>query len=239
MNAWTYKSSVGLVFMKRSLLTAIALTATVIIGGITNVPSAARADAITTSAVTDVFFNTNGIVTLQTEYGALPFALTGTTATAAGQYFASQIAIDPQALYGQASLCIGPTGIPTTTGCPVGQPVPAFVLNAISNAVDANILGLNGGVVVPIEPNPAQTAFDNIVGINSSFVQQDTDLELTYQFIITIPNGGPDAGEQLSILDNFQIFQATPIPTTFPLFATGLGAMGLLSRRKKRMAAAV
>jgi hypothetical protein len=238
MKTWICKSAVRLIFVRPSLVTIIAFTATVVISGLTYVPSAARADTITTSAVTDVFFDTSGIVTLQTEYGALPFALTGATATAAGQSFAAQIAIDPQALYGQASLCIGPTGVPTTTGCPVGQPVPAFVLNAISKAADANILGLDGGVGVPIEPNPAQTAFDNIVGFNPSFVQQDTDLELTYQFITAIPNGGPDAGEQLSILDNFQIFQATPIPTTFPLFATGLGAMGFLSRRRKRKAAA-
>jgi len=33
-------------------------------------------------------------------------------------------------------------------------------------------------------------------------------------------------------------FSDTPLPATFPLFATGLGAMGLLGRRRKREAVA-
>jgi len=46
---------------------------------------------------------------------------------------------------------------------------------------------------------------------------------------------GLDAG-----LDNVDVeLAATPLPATLPLFASGLGALGLLGWRRKRKAAAI
>lgn len=42
----------------------------------------------------------------------------------------------------------------------------------------------------------------------------------------------------LAIIDNISV-SATPIPAAFPLFATGLGVIGLLNRRRKRKAASL
>jgi hypothetical protein len=55
--------------------------------------------------------------------------------------------------------------------------------------------------------------------------------------IFTIPNG--DDGIQLAFTDPYTYSPPTPIPATLPLFATGLGAMGLLGWRRKRKLTAV
>jgi hypothetical protein len=53
-------------------------------------------------------------------------------------------------------------------------------------------------------------------------------------------NDGVDSKSTSSVSGNVQIgtASATPLPATFPLFATGVGAMGLLGWRRKRKNAA-
>ena len=53
-------------------------------------------------------------------------------------------------------------------------------------------------------------------------------------------NGNPDAGYPTAghWTATFPTITATPLPAALPLFATGLGAMGLFGWRKKRKAAA-
>lgn len=207
--------------------------------------SQARAATISGTAVTNVYFGINSTVTIDTDYGlhlnGMPlatFILTSDVATAAGQSFAAQLAADPAAVIGQPSICIDPvTGVPSTS-CASGQAIPGFVLKAVSASAGPNILGLNAGAETVISPDPAKTAFDAIVGFNPSFVLVDPEFEFTYEFDTTLTTG-LYSGDQLAMLDNFQFFQATPIPAALPLFATGLGALGLLGWRRRRKAAAV
>jgi hypothetical protein len=185
--------------------------------------------------VTDVVFGTNNILTIQTGapssfgletgppgsvtfVGVVDYVLPSRIVLDAGRSIAEQLAADPGANSGQPSECFDPvTGAVSTSGCAPIQAIPSFVLTAISNSVDANILG--DSPVAGFDP--------------STFVPVDTDYEFTYEFTKTLLRG-PYAGDELDILDNFQFFQATPIPAALPLFATGLGGLGLLGWRRKR-----
>jgi hypothetical protein len=218
-----------------------ALIATVGLWAAASAPSAARADTLYGTAITNVFFGVNNIVTLDTNYSFYlepGYALTSDVATAAGQSFAAQLAADPEALTGKASICINPGTGGVSTTCPQQQAIPAFVLNAISKSADGNILGLNAGVGTAISPDPARTAFDAMAGFNPSFVMVDPSYSFEYGFMTTLTSG-PYAGDQISLLDNFEFYQATPIPAALPLFASGLAGLGLFSARRKRKAQAV
>jgi hypothetical protein len=54
-------------------------------------------------------------------------------------------------------------------------------------------------------------------------------------------NDGVDSQSSSSVSGNIQIGTAstTPLPTALPLFATGLGAMGLFGWRRKRKTAVI
>ena len=54
-----------------------------------------------------------------------------------------------------------------------------------------------------------------------------------------IPSGGSVITRDLPAFDLLGNAAATPLPATLPLFATGLGGLGLLGWRKKRKAAAL
>jgi hypothetical protein len=45
------------------------------------------------------------------------------------------------------------------------------------------------------------------------------------------------AGQLIEANYEFSLLQETPLPATLPLFATGLGALGLMARRRKRRTA--
>lgn len=68
-----------------------------------------------------------------------------------------------------------------------------------------------------------------------------TDLISVIDFIIDASSGNPQHLTLNSITINGTTFSAstTPLPAALPLFATGLGALGLLGWRRKRKAAAV
>jgi hypothetical protein len=232
---WRKKRKAQTACIGRSLTTAIAFTTTIVCGP-GSVPLAARADTLSYSAtlVTDVVFGTNNIVTIQTgnavtlyQNGVLDpvgmtYELSSADATAAGQSFAAQLIADPTTSTGVAPIYINPVTGALEYNVPIGQPIPAYVLNAISNSADSYVLGLDEG---------ALTTF-------TSFVLVDPDYSFSYGFTTT-PMSGPYAGDQLDLLDNFEFYQAeTPIPAALPLFAAGLGVIGLFGLRRKRKAQA-
>ena len=68
---------------------------------------------------------------------------------------------------------------------------------------------------------------------------QFSELQLDGEFINTGGNVQLVSGSQIETADGFTV-PSTPLPATLPLFAGGLGAMGLLGwRRKRKNAAAV
>ncbi len=84
-----------------------------------------------------------------------------------------------------------------------------------------------GGTTLTSQTNPAAS---------SSF------LELA--FLVTATSGTTALGfnfrndPHFFLLDDVSVNQATPLPAALPLFAGGLGVLGLLARRRKRKSAA-
>jgi hypothetical protein len=236
---WSGKQKQQTACMRRPLAGAIAF---IIVSGPASVTLPARADTITGTAVTNVLFGIDNIVTIETGYGFYSepsLVLTSDVATAAGQSFAAQLAADPAALTGVAPIYINPITGEIEYSVPIGQPIPTYVLNAISDSTGANVLGLNAGVNgAVISPDPAISAFDAMVGFNPSFVPVDLDYSFEYSFTTTLTDG-PYEGDQLNLLDNFQFYQATPIPAALPLFASGVAGLALFGWRRKRKVEAV
>ena len=71
---------------------------------------------------------------------------------------------------------------------------------------------------------------------SSSFLAESSapfSLIAGVSYIVTFQGTPPDGADRTSFIDNVSL-TATPLPAAFPLFATGLGAMGLLGWRRKR-----
>ena len=103
---------------ERRLATAIAFTATILCGT-ASLQLAARADTLTATAVTDVVFGADNILTIQTgvpssfnfqtdpsgPITSVDYELPNSIAQAAGQSFAAQLAADQAAVTGHVSNC--------------------------------------------------------------------------------------------------------------------------------------
>jgi hypothetical protein len=73
---------------------------------------------------------------------------------------------------------------------------------------------------------------------NAALANGDTSLGIRLM-IASAPNGGAYTFDTFRLTSDDQTTpQATPIPAALPLFATGLGVMGVLARRRKRKAKA-
>lgn len=81
------------------------------------------------------------------------------------------------------------------------------------------------------DPMSGTTGFFLLNGVKTSFSSaNDNSLDLTGTTFTFEEDTSSDPTFYVSALD----FTATPIPATLPLFATGLGAMGLFGWRRKR-----
>ena len=80
---------------------------------------------------------------------------------------------------------------------------------------------------------------DHMGWVTESFLFTASNTDELLVFASTVTTGGGGQFDQAfgPALDNVSI-TATPLPAALPLFAGGLGALGLLARRKKRKAAA-
>ena len=80
-------------------------------------------------------------------------------------------------------------------------------------------------------PTSGTTGFFLLDGVKTSFSSaNDNSLSITGTVFTFEEDTSNDPTFYVSALD----YSATPLPAAFPLFATGLGAMGLLGWRKKR-----
>ncbi len=101
----------------------------------------------------------------------------------------------------------------------------------------SNLQGLTFSVSAQMEDEFVYDTTD-ILSVNSTFFDP-----ITFEIFDSQGNIVPDLvvqsqlGFQYSVLDGFNASQ-TPLPATLPLFATGLGGLGLLGWRRKRKAQA-
>jgi hypothetical protein len=85
------------------------------------------------------------------------YELPSDVATAAGQWLAEQLMADPTTTTGVSLMYFEPITDTWEYNVPIGQPIPAYVLTAISNSADANILelssvaGFNPSIFVPVD----------------------------------------------------------------------------------------
>jgi hypothetical protein len=92
-----------------------------------------------------------------------------------------------------------------------------------------------------IEPGSTRFNFVGANGTNRLSVMSDTTLPA----LVTVADGNPigfgTADDEIAITAVFHDLGdvPTPLPAALPLFATGLGALGLLGWRRKRKAQAV
>jgi len=116
--------------------------------------------------------------------------------------------------------------------------IDPLVSGTVSNLQSQTLLGLCSGTsCVPFHLNASLGSFS--LGINMAFSPPDLNGEISLLIISSFSRlniiefqpfnqgGGDFTSASVSLL-------ATPLPGTLPLFATGLGALGLLGWRRKR-----
>jgi hypothetical protein len=226
--------------------------------GLVGSSSTARAVTIDSSAVTNVLYGTitvggsvENIVVDETGYGAhirfVPLTsqqysdvFTPSVAAAIGSSVYQQLAVDPITT-GLIQIIDPMTGLPLGYA-PGGTPIPKFVLTAIANSANANILGLSSGVGVGVGilPDPATAAFNTILqskGITTPAVFTPVDAlfdTFTYEADVALQKGN-FAGDTLTVFDNFQFFQmagSVPEPSTWVMMVLGFLGLGFLTYRK-------
>jgi len=193
-------------FIPRSIMPCVVAAAAFLGGG--GAASAATYEF-------DWTFTPNGITTGEFSAFSIQLAASGTlTITASG----------PSASYPITSL----TG--TYSGTVLGSPFSANVSGPLSTVGESNLL-------LSVPPNPTEIDALGIGFSASNLVDQ--------QFVIYFDaSAGTDAiadfgipGGNLGVeYGTFDVTLVTPIPGAMPLFATGLGALGLLGWRRKRKA---
>ena len=144
----------------------------------------------------------------------------------------------------------------------VGAGVGAILLNLAGTAILKTFPGLGGTDEVWYDPTTKSfyvtgnngtnsTRFFDVVSDNgaASTITQTVNLPTTisaHSIAVDPLNGDvfvPLAGNLAvnpcpTSLGCIEVFAPTPLPATWPLFATGIGAIGLLGWRRKRKAAA-
>ena len=133
-----------------------------------------------------------------------------------------------------------PHGIPIIPPVlvPGGTPIPQFVLSAVANSANSNILGnpADGGQVL----SPATIAFNTILqhdGISTPavFTQVDSFDEFTEPLSLTLTTGA-FVNDNLNVYGNFQILQMTtavPEPSTWAMMMLGFAGIGFVAYRRK------
>jgi hypothetical protein len=89
-------------------------------------------------------------------------------------------------------------------------------------------------------PQPTAQITENTAGVTFFDAGDSLNAVTQIQFAATLDDGLPNQDPPYAIYDIGALveYSPLPLPATLPLFATGLGAMGLLGRRRKRKASA-
>jgi hypothetical protein len=106
-------------------------------------------------------------------------------------------------------------GFPNTLSIVIGPFAPS------TNPTDVNISGLSS------------FPFDAFVGVGTF------PLHFSYSAVNCAPSCGDGWSGDLKLTYVFDPVSQTPLPAALPLFATGLGALGVIGRRRKKKSAAV
>jgi hypothetical protein len=135
----------------------------------------------------------------------------------------------------QAGSSLAGTGTLTITDGPVGSGflnVPVADITTLTISIggftfnllgDISALEFNGGNLIDITAGPA------VIGAASLSVNA-----LTSVYFDNLSTGGISSDDTVSAT-----LAATPLPAALPLFAGGLGLVGMFSRRRKQKASAI
>jgi hypothetical protein len=226
--------SIGRIAMKLSLVVSL-------VGALTLLPSFhAKADAVSPFGATT---------------GTGPWTLTSTASTYSG------LEIDPAPLTFSQLSSLSVTFTDLAGGAYGGS--PRFSVG-LQDGADVHFIHISLGTspnFADNDPAAFTTAFSgfNVIGNNdtgrydtsqfvggSPFTDYSSALALLGSLKVTeldfVVDGGWGANgvQQLTVNEfNFGSTSETPLPAALPLFATGLGALGLIARRWKKKAAAV
>jgi hypothetical protein len=157
---------------------------------------------------------------------------------ACGAANASTVVFDVNASAGAATFS-GTMTIDVTTG--------TLISASISSAQFTSIFDLKGGHgPFPLPPNPPSGWFEDLsnhTGTPPGIIELDfttTNPGSLVDFTGGVIFSGSAQGDGFfSAAMSGTISAETPIPAALPLFASGLGAMGLLGWRRKRKGAAI
>jgi PEP-CTERM motif-containing protein len=89
--------------------------------------------------------------------------------------------------------------------------------------------GVNPPTVIAADYNPVSAA-----GELSLVLSDPTDVLSAGSNYALVINGANETGGLESYIGYFSLTAATPLPATLPLFASGIGALGLFGLRRKR-----
>ena len=146
-------------------------------------------------------------------------------------------------IVGNASVKIGTYSVDTTS-FPSGPYATVTPFDLTTQATTGSITIVNGPSV-PISISASYTrmvsvgdVFDIAYMLASAFGIGEIDLSHTATISFTTPAGVYLTSDLGGVFGDAPTTGATPVPAALPLFATGLGVMGLLGWRKKRKSAA-
>ena len=140
---------------------------------------------------------------------------------------------------------------------PPGPPLPptpiplggTLYIDATSGSVVSSNLTIAGGLFAPLNIIDSQGTSPNLTGLIYEVKFSNTSGDAGYiDFIIANDQSNPLIGHNFINIDQGEFstppgfvpfgltgyIQATPLPAALPLFASGLGALGLLGWRRKR-----
>jgi hypothetical protein len=89
--------------------------------------------------------------------------------------------------------------------------------------------GVNPPTVITADYNPVSAA-----GELSLILSDPTDVLSAGSNYALVINGANETGGEESYIGYFSLTAATPLPAALPLFASGIGALGLFGWRRKR-----
>jgi hypothetical protein len=213
--------------MKRRFITGPSLIALYILGASAMIVPAAQASTVT---ATFDFQSPAGLLGTTQSY-----TVSGLTITAAG-FSGSNFSTPNAALFGKTlggdenGLGLSGSDNEITQGSFIRIAIPTANISAVSFTIDSSTTGEGWKVFGSNSPTGSLT-----------FLLQGSS-ELTSNSLALYPYYFFTASKGDVLLGSFTLVDpttATPIPAALPLFATGLGGLGLLGWRRKRKAQAL
>jgi hypothetical protein len=113
----------------------------------------------------------------------------------------------------------------------IGQNLDSALFNSVANLFDDNFGAINSGASI-------SASFFDSFGPETGPLSQDTPGAI-WDFQLSAGTVFPAQPWKLTITTSQAPTSVVPLPAAFPLFASGIGGLGLFGWRRKRKAAAV